>query len=132
MFVPGVAERMFPRAIHEDPLLADDLRGGVPGLLQQDGRATRERLWLRLAVGAATDRVYVSFPRVDSTGGRARVPSFYALELMRAVTGDVPDYQSLADDASGDVVGAARLAGAARRRPTRSTSSSTISRSSAR
>ena len=100
-FVPGVAERMFPRAIHEDPLLADDLRRDVPGLLRQDGRAARERLWLRLAVGAATDRVYVSFPRVDSTGGRARVPSFYALELMRAVTGDVPDYESLTDDARG-------------------------------
>jgi CRISPR/Cas system-associated exonuclease Cas4 (RecB family) len=100
VFVPGVAERLFPRAIHEDPLLADDLRAGVPGLLRQDGRAARERLWLRLAVGAATDRVYVSFPRVDATGGRARVPSFYALELMRAVTGIVPDYQLLADDAA--------------------------------
>ena len=100
VFVPGVAERMFPRAIHEDPLLADDLRRDVPELLQQDGRAARERLLLRLAVGAATDRVYVSFPRVDATGGRARVPSFYALELMRAVTGQVPDYNVLAEDAA--------------------------------
>ena len=100
VFIPGVAERMFPRALHEDPLLADDLRRDVPGLLHQDGRAARERLLLRLAVGAATDRVYVSFPRVDAMGGRARVPSFYALEIMRAVTGQVPDYDVLAQDAA--------------------------------
>ena len=100
VFVPGVAERMFPRAIHEDPLLGDGLRRGLPGLPLQDARAALERLALRLAVGAATDRVYVSFPRLDASGGRARVPSFYALELLRAVTGHVPDYHALAADAA--------------------------------
>jgi RecB family exonuclease len=100
VFVPGLAERLFPRPLREDPLLLDDLRAAVPGLLQHEGRAARERLWLRLAVGAATDRVYVSFPRVDASEGRARVPSFYALELMRAVTGRVPDHQVLAQEAA--------------------------------
>jgi ATP-dependent helicase/nuclease subunit B len=100
VFVPGLAERLFPRAIHEDPLLADELRGGLPGLPRQDGRAALERLSLRLAVGAAAGRVYVSFPRLDAGAGRARVPSFYALELMRAVTGDVPDHVRLTQHAA--------------------------------
>jgi hypothetical protein len=100
VFVPGVAERMFPRPIHEDPLFADDFRVALPGLNLQDDRARLERLSLRLSVGAATERLYVSFPRVDATTGRARVPSFYALELHRAVTGSVPDYQVLAEMAA--------------------------------
>lgn len=100
VFVPGLAERLFPRAIHEDPLLVDDLRAGIDGLLQQDGRAALERLSLRLTIGAAIDRVYVSYPRLEAAAGRARVPSFYALEVMRAVTGSVPDHVRLARDAA--------------------------------
>jgi RecB family exonuclease len=100
VFVPGLAERLFPRPIHEDPLLVDELRDRLPGLQQQEGRGTRERLSLRLAIGAATERVYVSFPRLDAAGGRARVPSFYALELMRAATGVVPDHVQLAQQAA--------------------------------
>jgi CRISPR/Cas system-associated exonuclease Cas4 (RecB family) len=100
VFLPGLAERVFPKPIREDPLLVDDLRGGFDGMPRQNERALCERLSLRLAVGAATERLYVSFPRVDATEGRARVPSFYALELMRAATGHVPDYQVLAREAN--------------------------------
>ena len=106
VFVPGLAERLFPRPMREDPLLVDDLRADLPGLPRRADRAERERLWLRVAVGAATGRVYVSFPRVDATEGRARVPSFYALELMRAVTGHVPDHQVLSQEAA-ETAGAA-------------------------
>jgi ATP-dependent helicase/nuclease subunit B len=104
VFVPGLAERLFPRVIREDPLLGDDLRVRIRDLVVADDRAALERLALRLAAGAASDRLYVSFPRLDATGGRARVPSFYALELIRAVTGQVPDstvLQQAAADASG-------------------------------
>jgi CRISPR/Cas system-associated exonuclease Cas4 (RecB family) len=100
VFVPGLAERMFPRIIREDPLLVDDLRARIGGLVEQHDRAALERLALRLAVGAATDRVCVSYPRLDTSGGRARVPSFYALELIRAVTGQVPDSTELQRDAA--------------------------------
>ena len=63
------------------------------GLAVQDDRGDLERLLLRLAIGAATDRLYVSFPRIETSEARARVPSFYALEIMRAVTGHVPDHR---------------------------------------
>jgi CRISPR/Cas system-associated exonuclease Cas4 (RecB family) len=96
VFAPGLAERMFPQKVREDPLLLDDLRHGLESDLALKGdRAEVERLLLRLAIGAATDRLYASFPRIESAEARARVPSFYALEIMRAVTGRVPDHQTL-------------------------------------
>ena len=100
-FVPGLAERLFPQKLREDPLLLDDLRREVGGTLTlQDDRAEHERLLLRLAVGVATERLYVSFPRIETAEARARVPSFYGLEVMRAVTGRVPDHQQLELEAS--------------------------------
>jgi CRISPR/Cas system-associated exonuclease Cas4 (RecB family) len=96
VFAPGLAERMFPQKLREDPLLLDDLRQDLKKDLSLKGdRAEVERLLLRLAIGAATDRLYASFPRIESSEARARVPSFYALEIMRAVTGRVPDHQTL-------------------------------------
>jgi ATP-dependent helicase/nuclease subunit B len=100
-FVPGLAERLFPQKLREDPLLLDDLRREVGGeLTLQDDRAEHERLLLRLAVGVASERLYVSFPRIETAEGRARVPSFYALEIMRAITGRIPDHQQLELEAS--------------------------------
>ncbi|HEY2917939.1 MAG TPA: PD-(D/E)XK nuclease family protein, partial [Candidatus Binatia bacterium] len=100
-FVPGLAERLFPQKLREDSLLLDDLRREVGReLTLQDDRAEHERLLLRLAVGVATERLYVSFPRIETAEARARVPSFYALEVMRAVTGRIPDHQQLELEAS--------------------------------
>jgi ATP-dependent helicase/nuclease subunit B len=100
-FVPGLAERLFPQKVHEDPLLLDDLRGEIGGALTlQEDRAEYERLLLRLAAGAASERLYVSFPRIETVDARSRVPSFYALELMRGVTGRIPDHQTLESEAS--------------------------------
>lgn len=100
-FVPGLAERLFPQKLREDPLLLDDLRREIGAeLTLQEDRAEQERLFLRLAVGVATQRLYVSFPRIETAEARARVPSFYALEVMRAVTGRIPDHQQLELEAS--------------------------------
>src|SRR5215510_10836868 len=80
-FVPGLAERLFPQKLREDPLLLDDLRRDLGSeLTLQDDRAEHERLLLRLAVGAATERLYVSFPRIETAEARARVPPIYGLE----------------------------------------------------
>ena len=69
-------------------MLDDELR--VPldaGLVVQEDRARAERLLLRLAVGAATERLWLSYPRIEIAESRPRVPSFYALDVMRAITG---------------------------------------------
>ena len=102
VFVPGLAERVVPQRPREDPLLLDDRRAQLcDDLVRQDDRATAERLLLKLSLGAASERVYLSYPRLDSAGeGRARVPSFYALDVMRAITGRVPDHRRLGQEAA--------------------------------
>ena len=109
VFLPGLAERVFPRKPREDPILLDALRrelGG--GLATQDERGRGERLLLRLAVGAARRRLHVSYSRLEQTEARPRVPSFYALEVVRALTGSVPEPQRMEREAA--AAAGARLA----------------------
>jgi len=97
VFVPGLAEKLFPPRILEDPLLSDEARRSIAdGILRtQDTRVQAHRLALRLAVGAARRRVALSWPRVDVENARARVPSFYGLELLRAAEGALPGFDEL-------------------------------------
>ena len=97
VFLPGVVERAFPRKVREDPLCLDELREGG-ALKKQPERIEDERLMLRLAAGAARERLMVSYPRFDVAEGRARVPSFYNLELLRPLVGagEVPGMEALA------------------------------------
>jgi hypothetical protein len=99
VFVPGLAERMFPRKIVEEPILLDVLRARISeGLATNQSRLENERLALALAVGAAEDRICFSYPRLDleQAQPRPRVPSFYALEALRATEGRLPDFTELA------------------------------------
>ena len=109
VFVPGLAERVVPQRPREDPLLLDDRRRALdPALVRQEERGSAERLLLKIAIGAASERLYLSYPRLDVAETRARVPSFYALDVMRAITGRVPDHRVLASEAADE--GGASLA----------------------
>jgi len=117
VFVAGLAERLFPQKLREDPLLLDkEMREPLDArLFTQDDRAKTERLLLRLAVGAATERLWLSYPRLDVVGARPRVPSFYVLDVMRAVTGRIPRHEELQREAA--AAGGAKLDWPAPRRP---------------
>jgi ATP-dependent helicase/nuclease subunit B len=117
VFVPGLAERLFPQKPREDPMLLDDERKTLGGLAVQEDRDTTERLLLRLAVGAATERLHLSYPRLEIAEGRPRVPSFYALDVMRAITGRIPNHVDLQRAAYEE--GGARLAWPAPSDPSR-------------
>lgn len=112
VFVPGLAERVFPQKTREDPLLLDHARDQLAAELLRTHRhrAPDERLLLRLAAGAARARVHLSYPRMGTELGepRPRVPSFYGLDIRRATTGRIPDVDQLARDAA--EASAARLA----------------------
>jgi RecB family exonuclease len=100
VFVPGLAERIFPQKLREDPLLLDDVRRALGRTLpDRRRRASEERLQLQLAVGAAIERVHLSYPRLDVNESRPRVPSFYALDVKRALTGRIPSHDELQQDA---------------------------------
>jgi ATP-dependent helicase/nuclease subunit B len=109
VFVPALAERLFPQKPREDPMLLDEeMRKPLDaGLVQQGDRAKTERLLLHLPAGAATERLWLSYPRLDVSGARPRVPSFYVLDVMRAVTGRIPNHEVLQREAA--AAGGARL-----------------------
>jgi CRISPR/Cas system-associated exonuclease Cas4 (RecB family) len=87
---------MFPQKPREDPIMLDGAREIVDSALPtQRQRLAAERLLLQLAAGAASDRLYVSYPRIELSESRARVPSFYALDVMRAAIGRVPHHDEL-------------------------------------
>ena len=118
IFVPGLAEQIFPQRPREDPILLDTLRGQVnSGLRNQAERVSEERLLLRLCVGSARKRLYLSYPRLDVVQARPRVPSFYALDVDRAITGEVPRVETLEYKAGEE--GGARLAWPAPANPSR-------------
>ena len=119
IFLPGLAEQIFPQRPREDPILLDTLRGQLnSGLRNQAERVSEERLLLRLCVGSARKRLYLSYPRLDVVQARPRVPSFYALDVDRAITGEVPRVETLEYKAGEE--GGARLAWPAPADPNRS------------
>ncbi len=101
VFVPGLAEKVFPQKVVEDPLLLDDARRKIGKDLPTNAeRSDEERLALRLAVGAARRRVVISYPRLDVEQARPRTPSFYGLELLRVAEGTLRDFEYLAKKAA--------------------------------
>lgn len=96
VFVPGLAEKMFPRKIVEEPILLDTLRAQIEGdLTTNQHRLEHERFALALAAGAAERRICFSYPRLNLDQARPRVPSFYALEAVRSAEGRLPDFAEL-------------------------------------
>ena len=96
VFLPGLGEDIFPTKTFEDPLLLDGQRAAVSCYLPtQDTRVRRERMLLHLAASSARSRLWISYPRMDLGQGRARGPSFYALDVLRAITGEIPELRGL-------------------------------------
>lgn len=108
VYVPGLAEKIFPARIAPDPILGDEARLAwrevAPlTLATREERAAEERLALRLAVGAAREAVVLSWPRIDVDRARPRVPSFYVLETARVVKGDLPSADAITEQARSQV-----------------------------
>jgi CRISPR/Cas system-associated exonuclease Cas4 (RecB family) len=100
VFLPGLCEGLFPSRPREDPILLDVYRDMLAaGLRVQNDRVDDERRLLHIACAAARRRLVFSYPRVDAVESRPRVPSFYALELVRAAYGRLPDLRTFEEDA---------------------------------
>jgi CRISPR/Cas system-associated exonuclease Cas4 (RecB family) len=82
VFVPGLNEGLFPRPPAEDPLLLHAQREALGIELRADDTEL-----LRIAAACASERLTLSFSRLDLLTGRERVPSFYAFEAHRAAGG---------------------------------------------
>ena len=97
VFVPGLAERLFPQKVEEDPLLLRRRpRRASTGASRRNATARRPGAsGAPGGGGAARARAVLSWPRIDVEHGRPRVPSFYALEAAQAVEGALPGYEAL-------------------------------------
>jgi hypothetical protein len=96
LFVLGLNRNRFPRVVHVDPLLSDDLRrvlgrrghGVLPDLPRKlDGRSEERFLFAQLL--AASPRVTVSWQDVDDDGAFT-APSTFIERLRWSTTGTAP------------------------------------------
>ena len=110
VFLPGLCEGLFPSRAHEDPILLDVYRtklvaqasACVPALLHlQDDRVADERRRLHIACATDRTRLVFSYPRMDAVESRPRVPSFCALEIVRAAHGRLPELRAFEEHARG-------------------------------
>jgi RecB family exonuclease len=56
----------------------------VPQLAEKGRQVLEERLLFRLAVGAAREHLFLTFPRIESATAREQVPSYFLLRILDA------------------------------------------------
>ena len=102
VFIPGLVERAFPAPARQDPLLLDHERQAMNEDLSMPGRiplkrfrSQEEKLLFTLAVGSAREKLILSYPRLDPSSGRERIPSFFLLRVAEALSGEAMDYSRL-------------------------------------
>ena len=133
VFVPGLAESIFPQKSREDPLLLDAAARALGAALRRRTTASqRERLRCASRSARPRERVVPLVPAPRLAQARPRVPSFYALEVPRAPRARSPASTSCARARRRPRRGAPRLARARRCPRARSTRPSTTSRCSRR
>jgi RecB family exonuclease len=57
----------------------------APQLAEKGRQVLEERLLFRLAVGAARERLFLTFPRIEGATAAAQVPSYFLLRVLDAV-----------------------------------------------
>lgn len=88
LFLVGCRQGLFPRTIHEDPLMPDSAREVLRGALgywipPKLEAYEEEKLLFYLLCASASERLYCVLPR-SSDEGKAQTPSTYLQELCRA------------------------------------------------
>jgi hypothetical protein len=100
VIVPGLSEGSFPRTIRQDPLLLDTERQHLAEVVecdlpQRNRLREEERLLFTLATQGASERLVLTYPRLDHTDGQARTPSFYLLHLIEVFSGKTAFFPDL-------------------------------------
>ena len=94
VFMPGLAERVFPAVVRQDPFLSDLERreinkrsGGAVFIPEKLERLSEEALLFEIAVESGREAVVLSFPRFEEGTGKERIPSSF----RRFIEGSSPD-----------------------------------------
>ncbi len=91
LFIIGLNEKMFPRAVFEEPFLRDNVRRRFSEILgnfipERLRGFEEERLLFYFLLNAARERLYLLYERSDETG-RTKVPSHYLLDIIQRLRG---------------------------------------------
>jgi ATP-dependent helicase/nuclease subunit B len=94
VFAPGCVEGAVPSPQRQDPILLDRQREqimyavGAPGVLPLAAEMAREELRLfQITLRAASEKIVLCYPRLESGEGRTRLPSHLVLDLVGALAG---------------------------------------------
>jgi ATP-dependent helicase/nuclease subunit B len=87
LFVLGLNEKVFPRAISEEPFLRDHVRRKLTEVLgnyipERLRGFDEERLLFYLIVNSARERLYLLYERSDEAG-KPKIPSHYLIESIQ-------------------------------------------------
>jgi ATP-dependent helicase/nuclease subunit B len=93
VFIPGLAEGIYPTIVRQDPLLSDAergeigrLTGGAVSLSYRAERMSEEALLFAMAFESGRERVVLSYPRLEDGTGKERISSSF----LRYVDGYSP------------------------------------------
>ena len=101
VIAPGLVERRFPALIRQDPILLDRERQRVNDILVEQRlsikmeRIEEEKLLFDLLVSSASERLILSYPRIDPDTASERVPSFFLLKAAETIAGERVDFDGL-------------------------------------
>ena len=100
VIVPGLVEGGFPRTLRQDPLLLDAERQHLGETLAcelpQRGRLSEaERVLFTLTTWSASERLVLTYPRLNQVSGHSQVPSFYLLRVIEALSGQPASFTDL-------------------------------------
>lgn len=124
--LPRLLDGVFPRGAAEDPILLDEERRAVAAALLGPGEvglplaarsAEEDRLLFRLAIGAARERLVLTFPRLEPEQGRELLPSPLLLAAASALAGRAVAAEDIAALAGTEVVPVSPWRGPAALRP---------------
>lgn len=94
LFVLGLNEKAFPRAISEEPFLRDHVRRRLSEVLgnvipEKLRGFDEERLLFTFLLNAARERLYLLYERSDETG-KPKVQSHYLMDIIQTIKGTSP------------------------------------------
>lgn len=103
--IPGLVEGSFPAPPRQDPILLDGERAALNAAFEMMGldgglalkaeRSKEEKLLFTLAGGSASQRVLLSYSRIDPLTGSERLPSEYLLDAAGSASGKKCDLSDL-------------------------------------
>lgn len=102
VIIPGLIEGHFPHTVRQDPFLLDAERQHLAEVLlcdlqQRYRQGEAERLLFTRMLHSATERLILTYPRMDYANGHAHAPSSYLLRVVEALSGRYATLSDLED-----------------------------------